>query len=578
MVNAGMDLSRLLDDIDAGVFLLDASGRIVSWNHWLVVRSGLSADQAIGRNWDKFLPSCSLIAGLRPAITDCLQEGRAFRRPWLLNQAGLLLYPAGRSGGGEPIAQDVIVRPVTGDQGERLCLVQVFDASPAAARDRALREAVRAEAVGTRRLQAVLDSALDAVLQMDEEGRIIAANRAAHRMFGFDGDDLTGLCFSDLVAPVSTTSDHAKTAKDNQEGLANFVGRRCETTGVHRRGIVFSVEFIVTEVEAMGWPRYCAVIRDITARKRAAQERELSYQAMKRQAQDMSSLAEHLELARSQQEHLRLRAEREANRSSDFLALVGHELRTPLNAILGFAEILEAQLAEHADATELVDYAGHIKRSGTHLLGLINDILDLARVETGTVALQRDWIDPVRLVRACLGQIAVKARARGVRLNQLLPPTLPRFFADERLVRQMLMHLLNNAVKFTQTDGTVRISVSHQVGPDAHLVFSVIDTGIGMSPSEIELAMHPFSQVSDIMTRHDEGLGLGLPLVKALAELHGGRLILDSAPHRGTTATLHFPMAVHAPPIDETDRPSGQESPCHDPSIEGRSRAAQAKP
>lgn len=546
MTSATTTLPCLLAGIDAGLLVLDAGQRVLYWNRWLESHSGVPAQRVLGHTLTALFPTGAVSEALCQAIEECARHGRSRMLSRSLHPGGLPLYAAGSgsAAGGVLLDQSIMVRALRAETGDRLCLVQVFDASATVARERALRRIAREKEQQARHLQAILDSSIDGIIQVDEAGRILSANPSARAMFGFADAEMIGLRFFDRVALGP------EEAGDGEGAMKALLGHRREVSGVHRRGMLFPIEITVTHVEHPGVSSYCAVISDITERKRAAQALDSSYQAMKRQAEDLSSLAEHLEFARSQQEHMRLRAERDSHRSTDFLALVGHELKTPLNAILGFAEILEAQLGELADGGVLLGYAGHIKKSGSHLLGLINDILDLARVESGNVALQRDWIDAPRLVHACLAQVDVKAQARGVRLSSTIPQGLPWLYADERLVRQMLAHLLSNAVKFTQEGGSVWIAVMHKEGAPEELVFSVTDTGIGMSPREIDHAMQPFSQVSDIMTRHDEGLGLGLPLVKALAELHNGRLIIASTPNRGTTATIHFPLTEQAARAD----------------------------
>ena len=241
---------------------------------------------------------------------------------------------------------------------------------------------------------------------------------------------------------------------------------------------------------------------------------------------------------------------------SEFLANMSHELRTPLNAIIGFSEILSGQMLGPLGHAKYRDYVRDINQSGTHLLAIINDILDLSKVEAGELTLAREPTEAGPLIDACLRLIEPRARDAGVDVG-MAPPAggqpLPPLDVDPIRSKQILLNLLSNAVKFTPRDGTVRVAVERRAAD--MLALSVQDTGIGMTPAETERALLPFAQVDGTHTRQYEGTGLGLPLAKALTEMHGGALRIDSAPDRGTTVTVLLPVdrvdAV-APPAPPT--------------------------
>jgi PAS domain S-box-containing protein len=230
-----------------------------------------------------------------------------------------------------------------------------------------------------------------------------------------------------------------------------------------------------------------------------------------------------------------------ANRAkSQFLANMSHELRTPLNAVLGFSEILAQQLAGPLRANQ-VEYVDMIYRSGRHLHDIINDILDLAKVDAGKLDLNpEDGIDPCAVVNACVALIKERASAGGLQLSVNFDPVLPLIVADAMRLKQILLNLLSNAVKFTEPGGSIVITV-REPGPDT-IAFDVRDTGVGMSEAEIKIALEPFGQVDAGIARRHEGTGLGLPLARRLAELHGGSLHIESRKGRGTTATLTLPV------------------------------------
>ena len=228
-----------------------------------------------------------------------------------------------------------------------------------------------------------------------------------------------------------------------------------------------------------------------------------------------------------------------ANKSkTEFLANMSHELRTPLNAVIGFAEVIEGQLLGEIGNPRYRAYANDIRESGQHLLSLINDILDHAKIEAGRRELHEEWLRLAELIHGTVRLVRERAHDRGVRLDVLPADKLPRVFADQRGVKQILLNLLTNAVKFTPENG--RVTVRADVGADG-VWLEVADTGIGIAEADIEKAMAPFGQADNWLTREHEGTGLGLALCKQLAELHGGTLELDSAPGKGTSVRVTLP-------------------------------------
>jgi signal transduction histidine kinase len=249
------------------------------------------------------------------------------------------------------------------------------------------------------------------------------------------------------------------------------------------------------------------------------------------------------ELERRIADILRAKEEAElANRTkSEFLAMMSHELRTPLNAVIGFSDLIRMEAFGPVGTTRYREYAGDIHDSARHLLSLINDILDLSKIERGSLKPDEEELDVPAAVRAVETLVKDRAERGRVALALDCPETLPPLRADPRQFKQMLANLLSNAIKFTDPDGKVSVSVA--CDPARGYVFAVRDTGIGMTKEDIPKALAPFVQVDRSLSRKHEGTGLGLPLTKRMIELHDGKLELESAPALGTTATLIFPLS-----------------------------------
>jgi PAS domain S-box-containing protein len=230
-----------------------------------------------------------------------------------------------------------------------------------------------------------------------------------------------------------------------------------------------------------------------------------------------------------------------ANRvKSEFLANMSHELRTPLNAILGFADIMEQELLGPLGAPRYKGYAHDIQVSANHLLAIINDILDISRVEAGTMDLYETRFEPTGVAHSCLRLLDARAAKNKCELILDLPEDpLPQILADERRMKQILLNLLSNAVKFTPEGGSITLRL--RLMADGGLLFAVQDTGIGMSTEDMQKALTPFMQVDSGMNRKQEGTGLGLPLAKNMIEMHGASMSLESEPQKGTTVSFTLP-------------------------------------
>jgi signal transduction histidine kinase len=237
----------------------------------------------------------------------------------------------------------------------------------------------------------------------------------------------------------------------------------------------------------------------------------------------------------------RLRREAEtANRTkSEFLATMSHELRSPLNAIIGFSEIMKNETFGALGDPRYREYARDVLDSGTHLLEIINDLLDLSKIESGKLEICEEVVDIRSVNDTCQRLIKARAESASLRLATDLQPHLPGVYADPRKIKQVLLNLLSNAVKFTPEGGTV--TTAARIDGGGRFVLSGADTGIGIAPENIGKAMSAFGQVDSSLSRRYQGTGLGLSLSKALVELHGGTLALESEQGVGTTVTVTLP-------------------------------------
>jgi cell cycle sensor histidine kinase DivJ len=245
--------------------------------------------------------------------------------------------------------------------------------------------------------------------------------------------------------------------------------------------------------------------------------------------------AEILELARALD-----KAEEVSRAKSRFLASVTHELRTPLNAIIGFSDVMRHELMGPIGTPKYREYAELIRTSGSHLVDLISDLLDMSKIEAGKFTIERKLIELKPVADECLAMVKVAADEAGVELVCDVAPGLS-LMADRRALKQCLINLLSNAIKFTLTEGKVTLK-ARKVGTD--MMLSVSDTGVGIPEKDLLRIGKPFEQVEGEMQRTHKGTGLGLSLVKALAEMHGGAMMIESALGDGTTVTLKLPLAA----------------------------------
>ncbi len=383
-----------------------------------------------------------------------------------------------------------------------------------AAMDRRFAAQAEREASGLREseryLRDVLARAHDAYVATDQAGMIIEWTDAATRTFGWSREEVLGRPFADVIFAESDRPVFQAQLRSGENFEAATFDGRCELDAIRKDGKAITVEMTLAPVTFRGQVTYHAFLHDIGERKAA--ERELVV------AKEM--------------------AESSDRAKSEFLAHMSHELRTPLNAIIGFSEIIRDQMmGPNPEAYR--SYATDIHSSGQHLLEIINDILDLSKAEGGYLELRARPFDVARMLSRCVDTVRELARKVDIDISLDTGHDLPALVGEERRIRQIVLNLLSNAVKFTPAGGRIQVRTGFSAAGDLQLV--VEDTGIGMTRSQIDVALMPFRQVESHLSRRYEGAGLGLPLARRFAELHGGTLDIDSAPNAGTRVVVTFP-------------------------------------
>jgi PAS domain S-box-containing protein len=363
-----------------------------------------------------------------------------------------------------------------------------------------------------RELRAILDIATDGVAILDADGRILSLNRSAEALFGYGQNEVAGEPFRMLIAEESRrfVEDYLIKLKSGAVRRADFDGHEVHAA-VHQ-GETIPIFLTLGRIGSDDRPgKLCAVIRDMSSSKRAEHE------------------------AREAREE----AERASAIKTDFLAKVSHEIRTPLNAIIGFAEVIMDERLGPIGTERYKDYLRDIHKSGTHVMSLVNDLLDLSKIEAGKMVLDIKSVDANAVIGECVALMQPQANRERVIMRLALTPRLVQIAADERSVRQIVLNLLSNAVKYNEPGGQVIVSTA--ITEAGHVAIRIKDTGIGMSEAEIALALEPFRQVATARTV--TGTGLGLPLTKALVEANRANFTIRSRKNEGTLVEVSFPPA-----------------------------------
>jgi len=377
------------------------------------------------------------------------------------------------------------------------------------------------------KFRAVAQSANDAIVSADQRGNIIAWNTGAERIFGYQDAEVLGKPFTMLI-PERYQHAHEQGLERMRGGAeSKILGKATELAGYRKSGQEFPLELSLSGWKTGEGTFYTGIIRDITERKHAEEALRALTASLEHKVRERTA---ELEVARDQ-------ALTATQHKSEFLANMSHELRTPLNAVIGFSEVLlEKMFGELNPKQE--EYLGDILGSGRHLLALINDILDLAKIESGHMELDIGTFDLPAVLNSTFMLIRERAKRHSIHVSLDIDHRLGGVTADERKLKQILLNLLSNAVKFTPEDGAVSLKAVLQ---DDGVEISVSDTGIGIEPEFQQKIFDEFFQVGGHLKKQ-EGTGLGLAVTKKFIELHGGRIWVQSAKGQGSTFTFTLPV------------------------------------
>ena len=493
LVKAEREYRAIVDSVSDVIFETNMEGEIIFLNSAWERITGFDIEHGKGRNiFDMLHPQDQeeQRQNFRDLIRGKRGAARAFTR--LRTRDGIFR------------SVEMAMSMLRQDENRKLRVVGSFtDVEERRRAERALSEAEK-------KYRTIVENAAGGIFQMTPEGQILSGNPAMARILGFETVDQmlrdvrNGLDFL-FVAP----RDRSRFLREMTHGQV----KNMEVQGVNRQHqrLWMNINARGVQDEDGNVLYFEGSVENINQRKAA----ELDL----REAKIKSDLA--------------------SRAKSEFLANMSHELRTPLNAIIGFSEIMKNEVLGNIENKQYLDYSKDIYESGRNLLKIINDILDVSRIEAGDRQLNDSTVNVGKVVASCLGLMQARIDEGHLTVTNLIDGTTPQIVGEELAVKQITLNLLSNAVKFTPDGG--RVTISSDVDLDGQFLLSISDTGIGLDETEIEKALSPFGQIDTALSRSGNGAGLGLTLVDSLIKLHGGRLELFSQKGIGTTATVIFP-------------------------------------
>jgi len=483
----------LVDGVkDHAIFMLDPTGHVVTWNTCAEHIKDYRAAEAIGKHFSLFYPAED-VAGGKPEreLEIAAAEGRVEDDGWRVRKDGSRFWA------------NVVISALRNDAGELTGFAEVVrDMTERRAGEDALREAEE-------RMRSVVNHVIDGIITIDERGMVESFNPAAEKIFSYPAVEVVGRNVNMLMPEPQHSRHDGYLTNYIRTHQPKIIGIGREVEGLRSDGSIFPMELAVSEFNLAGHRYFTGIIRDITERKRL--EREIH----KRVA----------ELAET------------GHRKDEFLAMLAHELRNPLAAIT-----TAVQLSTMSGVQDQINWSMEvINRQVKHLTRLIDDLLDVSRITRGKVQLRKETIDAYPVINGALDAIRPLIEQRNHELIVSLRPGL-RLDADPTRLEQILVNLLTNAAKYTESGGTIWLTAGHE-GND--IVVKVRDTGIGIPPEKLPKMFELFAQGDRSLARSEGGLGIGLTLVRSLAEMHGGSVTATSeGPGKGSEFIVRLPAVA----------------------------------
>lgn len=511
-------LSALLESYPFAVFVVDAQGIVRVWTSGAERLLGWKAKEVMGQPLprsvsENFKMPALLVPELhleREAVIKCLRKDGGVK------YVQLLRTPLRRVDGElEGVLAIVVDRTeATEAERERRDLIE---------REQQAQSELQAE----RRFRELLEAAPDAIFEVDCSGLIVLLNAVAERMFGYSREELLNQPVETLVPDVLRQRHIGFREQYQSHPTTRPMGTGLDLRARRKDGTTFPVEISLSPVKYEGEFRVTAVVRDISERRQAEDELRIVQEKHARE----------LAIANAELEVRNREVERANRLKSEFLASMSHELRTPLHTIIGFAELLGEELKGSLNG-EQRRFVNHIHRDSLHLLELINDILDLSKIEAGRLELRLEVFDLEPALNDVVATVRPQGAAKAISIQTRVADSIA-LEADRLRFKEILYNLLSNAVKFTPNGGQIQVDVERK---NNHVEVSVSDTGIGIPDEEHAAIFDVFRQVSATTKGVREGTGLGLSITKHLVEQHGGSIGVKSAPGKGSRFTFTIPL------------------------------------